>query len=106
MKPIKVRLYIDDKEKTFMAPFVPTRIVRTVLEMQTRMDFNNLKPDEMDELVNLICNVFKNQFTIDQFYDGLPADEFQQTMIKVLNAVSGRTNEEATDVVEEGTEKK
>lgn len=105
MKPIKVRLYIDDQEKTFMAPFVPTRIVRTVLEMQTRMDFNNLKPDEMDELVNLICNVFKNQFTIDQFYDGLPADEFQQTMIKVLNAVSGRTDEVTADAVGDSEKK-
>lgn len=105
MKPIKVRLYIDDQEKTFMAPFVPTRIVRTVLEMQTRMDFNNLKPDEMDEMVNLVCQVFRNQFTMDEFYDGLPADEFEETLLSVMNAVSGRTNEVITDVAENSEKK-
>jgi hypothetical protein len=91
---MNLTLRIDGQERKFVSSFIPARAYRQVLEMNKRMNFNDLSPDEMDEIVNLIRGVFENQFTVDQFYDGLPVQKLVPTMMKTFETINGVANDE------------
>lgn len=84
---MEIKLLIDDKEKTFAIPFVPARKLREALELNKSIDFNNLDTDGLDKMVSYVVDLFKNQFTIDDFYDGLPASEMIPTITRCINEV-------------------
>jgi hypothetical protein len=109
MKPLKVELYIDGKKKTIVAPFVPLSVYRTLVEMETRINLTEMKVDELDEFINLICSAFGNKFTVDEFYNGFPANEFKEFFAKFYRFVVGideDMNEEKTEGEDEKSQKK
>jgi hypothetical protein len=74
-------LLIDDKEKTFTAPFVTGMVWRKWIELQDKVaDLSKLTVKEMDEFANLVVIAFNQQFTLEQFYSGLPFDEIMWTI--------------------------
>lgn len=89
---IKIKLMMNDEEKTFTVPFATTRAFRTFLDLQARGVLNFQTGEDMDEVVGFICDVFKNQFTIDEFYDGLSTIDFIPTIEKVIQSISGGDN--------------
>lgn len=91
-------------EKTFMTDFISARCYRQALELDKRLDFNNLSPEETDELVGFVRNVFNKEFTIDEFWDGIPANKLLETIQGAFDAVSGRESKSAQ--VSEGNGKK
>lgn len=94
---MNLKLKIDGQEKTFVSEFIPARAFRKVLEMNRRINFNDLAPEEMDEIVELIRSVFNKEFTIDQFYDGLPVHELQFKMKEVFLTINGMTTGESSE---------
>ena len=70
-----ITLLINDEEKTFQIPFVNGMVLRKFVEMKTRMDMSNLSPKELDELVGLVVYAYKDQFTLEEYYEGVPHDE-------------------------------
>jgi hypothetical protein len=75
-----LKLWIDGEEKTFAIPFVSGMVWRKFLEMKSKTDMSNLKPENIDQLVELVVYAFGNKFTVEQFYEGIPHD---QVLIKV-----------------------
>ncbi|MEB4861157.1 phage tail assembly chaperone G [Priestia megaterium] len=74
---MNLTLEIDDKKVKFGKPKkVKGRAYLRYLEMKQYVDFNNPTPDELDELVQMICDAYENKFTIDEFYDGCYIDPF------------------------------
>ena len=49
--------------------------------------------DAMDEMVKWFCLVFGNQFTMDDVYDGYPADRLMHDVALTLMAVQSQTTE-------------
>ena len=70
-----ITLLINDEEKVFQIPFVNGMVLRKFIEMKTRMDMSNLTPEELDEMVGLVVYAYKNKFTLEEFYEGVPHDQ-------------------------------
>lgn len=66
---------INGKEKTFTIPFVSGMVWRKFIELRSNMDMRDLKPEQIDQLVELIVYAFGNQFTLEDFYNGVPHDK-------------------------------
>ena len=49
--------------------------------------------DALDVMAKWFCLLFGNQFTIDEVYDGYPADQLMHDIVVALLAVQGATTE-------------
>lgn len=77
----EIKLIIDGQEKTFTQPFVSGRILRLTIETDkkinenaTKEPFDNIK--DMELAAEYVSNVFNNQFTPQQFEEGIPSHKF------------------------------
>lgn len=77
------------EEKIYVAPAPRARMVRNAIEIVEKTNFNNLTTEEFDNLVRYIVDLFGKQFTLDDIYDGLSAEELMPTIMKCLNTVTG-----------------
>jgi hypothetical protein len=92
---MQIKLMIEEKERIFVASFIPARAFRKLLEIRNNVDLANLTAEQLDEIVGLISNsIFKSQFTIDEFYDGLDSRELLTIVGKVFTEVSGTGSNE------------
>lgn len=85
-------------EKIYVAPRPRARKIREIAELTSKIDLNNLSPDELDELVNYIVELFGNKFTVDEFYDGLYSDEFTPTIQRVINEITTATEQKISEI--------
>lgn len=88
---MELTLRINGKNKTFVADFVSARVLRNALKLMNEMDMTNLKPEELDTLINFTCDVFNKQFTFDELYDGLEASKLMDTLSDVILYSTGRS---------------
>jgi hypothetical protein len=84
---MKIALLINNEEKTFTVPFVKARMFRRALEINKKYDLDNVDVETLDILVSYVVELFNNQFTIDEFYDGIPADKLISTITDCINKV-------------------
>ena len=74
-------LTIENKEKTFTVPFVSGLVWRKYIELQDNVEnINKLTAEELDKFVNLVVIAFNNQFTLEQFYEGISCDKVMWTV--------------------------
>lgn len=97
---MNLTLFLDDKEKNYTVSFIKARMFRKAIGFTKTMDFQNLGEKEVDELVGFVCDLFNNQFTLDEFYDGLPVDKLMSTIVEAMHSVTGAASGD------EGNEKK
>jgi hypothetical protein len=86
---MKITLFINGEEKTFTVPFVKARMFRRALEITKKYDLNDVDVETLDVLVSYVVELFNNQFTIDDIYDGVPADKLIPTILDCINKVVG-----------------
>ena len=77
------------KDKVYVAPEVKARMVRKALELTQNISYSELKPADLDTQINYVCELFGNQFTVDDVYDGLAADKLIPTIWDCVNGVIG-----------------
>ena len=90
---MEIKLKIDVKDKTFTADFISARMVRRTIEVSNGINFERLKPEELDKLVDYIVELFGNQFTRDDVYDGLSSKDLLSTITNCINEVVGGMTE-------------
>ncbi|MED1510346.1 hypothetical protein ABES96_28065 [Bacillus nitratireducens] len=91
---MKLTLRINKEKKTFNLPeFIPARLIRQAPELADIP--NNPGPEDMDKMVKFVVNVFDEQFTLDQYWDGMDARKFLSTTSDVINAIINETVEAA-----------
>ncbi|MFP7447112.1 hypothetical protein SFC50_25795 [Bacillus infantis] len=97
---MRIELNIDGESKVFTAPFIPARAFRKLLELKKELvDFENLTPEQLDEVMGIIVTgIFQDKFTLDDLYDGLPANQLIPTIYKVIDAVSGKSGAAGNEV--------
>ena len=83
----------DKKEKTYTTGFISARMVRRTIEVSQGVDFDNISPEELDKLIDYIVELFGNQFTRDDVYDGLQSKDLIPTITKCINEVVGEMTE-------------
>lgn len=102
---MKIELYIEGKKKTFTAPIIPMAAKRKFLELQSNeeVDMADLTVDQLDEMYGILPSlVFKNQFTLDEMYEGAEHSYLDEKMSEII---SGK-QKKAARVEDEGNEKK
>ncbi|MDY7222089.1 phage tail assembly chaperone G [Halalkalibacterium halodurans] len=102
MRKMEVTLVQDGEKKTYFSPdFISGRMMRRAMEIRKEMDLSFLGPEELDEVVDYLCEVFGNQFTRDQVYDGLDLDDLdtfiRDTLLDILYPKRKRDEENADD---------
>ena len=73
--------------KTFTNLNVKSRALRKAIEINEEIDFSNLKVKDLDSLVDYVCELYHNEFTRDQFYDGLEANLLIETLSSAINGI-------------------
>ncbi|MDA2234039.1 hypothetical protein PDM89_13230 [Bacillus cereus] len=87
---MKLTLRINRENKTFNLPeFIPARLIRQAPELADIP--NNPGPEDMDKMVKFVVNVYDEQFTLDQYWDGVDAHKFLSTTSDVINAIVNET---------------
>jgi hypothetical protein len=99
---MQITLFINGEERTFTVPFVKGRMLRRVLEIRKKYDLNDIDAETLDILVSYITELFNNQFTIDDVYDGIPADKLISTILDCINKVVGTVGASKDPNVEKG----
>ncbi|AHN22699.1 phage tail assembly chaperone G [Lysinibacillus varians] len=86
---MQITLRINNEEKTFTNDFIKARIFRNALKMneEMRKEGNEISVVTFDEMMGFIVNVFDNQFTVDELWDGLETGNFQDEIMRVFNSV-------------------
>lgn len=85
---MKVTLRINGENKTITTDFIPGRLFRRAIELSNTIDFKNLQPETLDTLVDFVVDAFGKQFTRDDFYDGIDARCFVNTIVDTINQVT------------------
>ncbi|ABS39322.1 hypothetical protein FDB72_17570 [Clostridium botulinum] len=85
---ITITLLIDGKEKIFNAPFISTRRLKETLALSEKI-YNGITIETIDEVAEHLVEIYGNQFTIDELYDGFPANEFANKAIEDMQRVLG-----------------
>ncbi len=94
---MKIQLWIDGEQQTFVAPFVPALAKRKYYEWKAKAEKEDAAEeglltaqqiiDDDDEILSILPNVvFKEQFTLDQLYAGASMEYIQA---KLKEAVFG-----------------
>ena len=79
-------------DKTYTTNSVKARIFRKAVEINEKKNFNDLKVEDFDELVDFVVELYGNQFTRDEFYDGLESDKLIITLVEsITRTISGTT---------------
>ena len=90
---MEIKLLIKDKEKTFVAGRPMGRIVRNAIEIMSKINLNNIGGEELDMIIDFTVDAYGKQFTRDQVYDGMYADELLPEMLRTITGISGTTVE-------------
>lgn len=85
-------MQIELNNKIYIMPTVKAKMLRKTLTLNEKMDFNNLKVNDLDELVNFVVELFDNQFSIDDIYDNVDSTELIPLLTKAIESVVGNTN--------------
>jgi hypothetical protein len=75
--------------KTFVAINPKSRLIRKAIALVKELDFTKdiEEVEDLDKLVNYVCEVYNNKFTIDELYDGLGASQLVPTLLKTIGDV-------------------
>ncbi|MBW3490782.1 phage tail assembly chaperone G [Bacillus sp. FDAARGOS_1420] len=91
---MKLSLLIDGENQIFNMPkFIPARLIRQAPELADIP--NNPGPEDMDKMVQYVVKVYGEQFTLDQYWDGIDVRKFLSTTTEVINAIIHETVEAA-----------
>jgi hypothetical protein len=106
---MKIELYIDGKKKVFTAPFVPMLAKRKFLELEAKAEQRENQPskqdllDEDDEMLSILSDVvFKNQFTIEQLYEGASKEYVDEKMLEAVFGIKPSDKKEGEEGNEQG----
>ena len=85
-------MQINLNNKTYIMPTIKAKMLRKTLALNEKMDFNNLKVNDLDELVNFVTELFGNQFSIDDIYENVDSKELIPLLTQAIQSVVGETN--------------
>ncbi len=89
--PILFTLYSenDEEKKEYQRSIVPWGILKKAMKLSDKMDEGGISEELMDEMAGLVCEVYGNQFTIEDVNNGADIAE----TVTVLNAITNKAKE-------------
>jgi hypothetical protein len=89
---MKITLRIEGADKTFTQDFVSGRMFRKTLEKQKLLQ-KDIDETTLDSMVDYVVELYGGQFTRDQFYDGIRAQEMMPTITGAIDGVVNGASE-------------
>lgn len=78
-----ITLKIDGEDKIFVNDFVSGMMFRKALVLYKSIN-EEISEELLDKMANFVCEAFLNQFTLDEFYNGIAADKLIFSILDVL----------------------
>lgn len=98
---MQIELLIDGQKKKFTAPFVPMLAKRKFLEIEARIEERTeplpLKEQiaEDDEIFAILTDiVFKNQFTLEQLFEGASKEYIDQKLTEAIFGIKPKKQDD------------
>jgi len=79
---MNIELHKNEQKQTFTQFFVSAKFMRKALELRKDMNLNNLSIEDLDTAVNFVVEVFDNQFTSEEVYEGISYEEIIDTVFE------------------------
>lgn len=87
---MKITLFLEGKENTYVTPkFVSGLIYRKAIKLQADGRFPSAKEEDMNEIINLICEMYENKFTIDEYWKGCHVQDLHKNIDKFIAYING-----------------
>lgn len=89
MKNIEIELEIDGEKKAYSCTKVKGILLRKTAEVGKVFEkmAQSVEPELLDECVNYVVEVFSNQFTKEEFYNGTQLDEMVVIIRNVADTI-------------------
>lgn len=82
---MEIKLKINGKDKKFTQSFAPAKVYRKALEIEKYTQSENADVEEIfDKRLELIVELFNNQFTKDELENGLNVIDHQKVMFDII----------------------
>jgi 23S rRNA G2069 N7-methylase RlmK/C1962 C5-methylase RlmI len=81
----------EKNEKRYVAPAAKAKHFRKALVITKDYDLDNITADTLDELLAFVVDVFNNQFSIDDIYEGVGSAALIQIVADTIQHVVGET---------------
>lgn len=88
--------------KTYIAPAPKGRMVRRAYEIIESLSMTEPKVSDLDTLTGFIVELYNNQFTIDDVYDGIDATKLMSTLGYYVKALTGRIEAKLDELLPNG----
>ncbi|MCP1124561.1 hypothetical protein NKR74_14820 [Bacillus sp. 3103sda1] len=90
MENLTLVLKINDEDKRFVSPdFISGKLFRQASDIATAFESGNGEKFELDKNSKFVCDVYGNQFTVDEFEEGTDSRKMMKTIYAVVNYVIG-----------------
>lgn len=102
---MKVTLRIDKEDKTFIQDFISAFHYRKALELNKKILSGELEAEEIyDEITKRVVLAFDNQFTVEEFENGLRSTDYDDECKRLFHTILGiyEIENEGTENAEEG----
>lgn len=76
-----------DKKEVFSSSEITGWMFRRSIYLKEKQENSTLDTSLLDEIGQFVCEVFNNQFTLQELYDGLEVNEILETFNNVLMKV-------------------
>ncbi len=92
-KPITLELEIDGELKRFVSPKrIPGTLWREAALVSEEIETGNLLISDLDSHLQFVCDVFGNQFNIDELEKGIDARDLMKTVYSSTLFVMGQVS--------------
>lgn len=90
-KSITLKIDIDGKEKTYVTPKkIPGYLWRQAALVADEIENGEILIADLDSHLQFVCEVFGNQFTIDQLENGIDARDLMKVIYAMAIFVMGQ----------------
>ena len=94
----KIELMIDGEYKTFHSPFASARNVYKAQDLFKRLDEEENEKEVVEDIIAFLAkDIYQDQFTVDQFWDGIEASDFIEEIQNQLLSVITKDVEQTKD---------
>ncbi|SEM34770.1 hypothetical protein SAMN05192533_102269 [Mesobacillus persicus] len=87
-------MILELNEKKYMAPPAKAKLFRKALVITKEYDLDNLTADTLDEVLFFVCEVFNNQFSLEDIYEYVDGRDLVKLVIDSIKHVVGQTTGE------------
>lgn len=98
---MEIKLIINGEEKIYNIDFVSARMLRKAFELISKLEeleeatATTISGEMFDKISAFFVALFNNQFTADEFENGIPAHGFMEYVGEQLGMVVGFIGEES-----------